>query len=221
MPRIQTSQSQTQHIPVSGFTITHAAGFFVWLTFALSSLVFREPPPFDILMMGLIVLLPMARLVSVTPSILFLLGAWLIITAAGLIASMISMDMRTSTVHTLITFYLGIVSVLLASFIQHNPAKHIMLVMSGYLVAAPSIDLCPADELYHDVVDSYFARHRVKPGITGWAQINGWRGETDTSEKIQRRVEHDLYYIENWSVLFDLSILLKTPFSLFDTKQAY
>ena len=135
MPRIQTSQSQTQHINVSGFTITHAARFFVWLTFALSSLVFREPPPFDILMMGLIVLLPMARLVSVTPSILFLLGAWLIITAAGLIASMISMDMRTSTVHTLITFYLGIVSVLLASFIQHNPAKHIMLVMSGYLVA--------------------------------------------------------------------------------------
>ena len=47
----------------------------------------------------------------------------------------------------------------------------------------------------------------VKPGITGWAQINGWRGETDTDEKIQRRVEHDLYYIENWSVLFDLYIL--------------
>ena len=63
-------------------------------------------------------------------------------------------------------------------------------------------------------VDGYFARHRVKPGITGWAQINGWRGETDTAEKIQQRVEHDLYYIENWSVLFDLYILALTPFAL-------
>ncbi|CEJ13505.1 UDP-glucose:undecaprenyl-phosphate glucose-1-phosphate transferase [bacterium YEK0313] len=71
-----------------------------------------------------------------------------------------------------------------------------------------------ADQLYDDVVDGYFARHKVKPGITGWAQVNGWRGETDTQEKIQRRVEHDLYYIENWSVLFDLYILAKTPLSL-------
>ena len=71
-----------------------------------------------------------------------------------------------------------------------------------------------ANALYGDVVDGYFARHKVKPGITGWAQINGWRGETDTPEKIQRRVEHDLYYIENWSVLFDLYILAKTPTSL-------
>ncbi len=78
-----------------------------------------------------------------------------------------------------------------------------------------------ADRLYDDVVDGYFARHKVKPGITGWAQINGWRGETDTPEKIQKRVEHDLYYIENWSVLFDLYILLKTPLSLLKTENAY
>ena len=64
------------------------------------------------------------------------------------------------------------------------------------------------NRLYDEVVDGYFARHRVKPGITGWAQINGWRGETDTREKIQHRVEHDLYYIENWSVFFDLQIIL-------------
>jgi Undecaprenyl-phosphate glucose phosphotransferase len=76
-----------------------------------------------------------------------------------------------------------------------------------------------ADKLYDAVVDSYFARHRVKPGITGWAQINGWRGETDTPEKIQRRVEYDLYYIENWSVLFDLYILLMTPYSLLTKKE--
>jgi Undecaprenyl-phosphate glucose phosphotransferase len=68
--------------------------------------------------------------------------------------------------------------------------------------------------LFDEAVDGYFARHRVKPGITGWAQINGWRGEVDSEEKIQKRVEFDLYYIENWSVLFDLYILLKTPLAL-------
>ena len=68
--------------------------------------------------------------------------------------------------------------------------------------------------LFDEAVDGYFARHRVKPGITGWAQINGWRGEIDNEEKIQKRVEFDLYYIENWSVLFDFIILLKTPASL-------
>jgi len=75
--------------------------------------------------------------------------------------------------------------------------------------------------LYDEAVDGYFARHRVKPGITGWAQINGWRGETDTHEKIQKRVEHDLYYIENWSVLFDLYIAARTPFALMKTENAY
>jgi Undecaprenyl-phosphate glucose phosphotransferase len=69
-------------------------------------------------------------------------------------------------------------------------------------------------QLFDEAVDGYFARHRVKPGITGWAQINGWRGEVDSEEKIQKRVEFDLYYIENWSVLFDLYILLKTPLAL-------
>ena len=76
-------------------------------------------------------------------------------------------------------------------------------------------------ELYDEAVDGYFARHKVKPGITGWAQINGWRGETDTREKIEKRVEHDLFYIENWSVFLDLYILLKTPLSLLKTENAY
>ncbi len=78
-----------------------------------------------------------------------------------------------------------------------------------------------ADKLYPDVVSNYFARHKVKPGITGWAQINGWRGETDTQEKIQRRVEHDLYYIDNWSLLFDAYILVKTPFALLKAENAF
>jgi lipopolysaccharide/colanic/teichoic acid biosynthesis glycosyltransferase len=76
-------------------------------------------------------------------------------------------------------------------------------------------------ELYEQVVDGYFARHKVKPGITGWAQINGWRGETETEEQIKRRVDHDLYYIENWSLTFDLYILARTPFSLLNHDQAY
>jgi Undecaprenyl-phosphate glucose phosphotransferase len=75
--------------------------------------------------------------------------------------------------------------------------------------------------LFDEAVDGYFARHRVKPGITGWAQINGWRGEIDNEEKIQKRVEFDLYYIENWSVLLDLYILFKTPLALLKSENAY
>ena len=77
------------------------------------------------------------------------------------------------------------------------------------------------EDLYHDAVRSYFARHKVKPGITGWAQINGWRGETDTREKIEQRVAHDMHYINNWSVLLDLYIIGLTPFSLIGGKNAY
>ncbi|WP_231573599.1 undecaprenyl-phosphate glucose phosphotransferase [Thermopetrobacter sp. TC1] len=77
-----------------------------------------------------------------------------------------------------------------------------------------------ADALYQEVVDGYFARHKVKPGITGWAQINGWRGETDTYEKIINRVKYDLEYIENWSIWFDIYILLMTPIALFSRKNA-
>ncbi|MGC2126970.1 MAG: sugar transferase, partial [Methylovirgula sp.] len=78
-----------------------------------------------------------------------------------------------------------------------------------------------AERQYDEVVDGYFARHRVRPGITGWAQIHGWRGETDTPEKIQGRVECDLYYIENWSILLDINILFATPFALFNTRNVY
>jgi Undecaprenyl-phosphate glucose phosphotransferase len=67
-----------------------------------------------------------------------------------------------------------------------------------------------ADKLFSDVVAKYAFRHRVKPGITGWAQVNGWRGETKTVEQIENRVACDLAYIENWSVWFDLRIMMLT-----------
>jgi Undecaprenyl-phosphate glucose phosphotransferase len=63
---------------------------------------------------------------------------------------------------------------------------------------------------FFEVVNEYAGRHRVKPGITGWAQVNGWRGPTETLEQIQRRVEHDIYYVENWSLILDAVIILKT-----------
>jgi lipopolysaccharide/colanic/teichoic acid biosynthesis glycosyltransferase len=66
--------------------------------------------------------------------------------------------------------------------------------------------------LYEDVVAEYAVRHKVKPGITGWAQVNGWRGETRDEASLLGRVEHDLYYIDHWSLLLDLSIMLRTVF---------
>jgi lipopolysaccharide/colanic/teichoic acid biosynthesis glycosyltransferase len=78
-----------------------------------------------------------------------------------------------------------------------------------------------AGHLYSEVVPRYAARHRVKPGITGWAQINGWRGETDTVEKIQRRVELDLHYIGNWSLWFDFYIIARTSLGLFRDPNAF
>jgi Undecaprenyl-phosphate glucose phosphotransferase len=84
-----------------------------------------------------------------------------------------------------------------------------------------AIEAPTANKLWEEVVGGYFARHRVKPGLTGWAQINGWRGEINAPEKLQRRVEHDLYYIENWSLLFDIFILLRTPLALTKFANAY
>lgn len=77
------------------------------------------------------------------------------------------------------------------------------------------------NEQYKESINTYMQRHRVKPGITGWAQINGWRGETDTLVKMQKRVEYDLYYINNWSLGFDLKIIMLTFFRGFISRNAY
>ncbi|PKH01056.1 undecaprenyl-phosphate glucose phosphotransferase [Psychromonas sp. MB-3u-54] len=77
------------------------------------------------------------------------------------------------------------------------------------------------NEEYRRKVQFYMLRHKVKPGITGWAQINGWRGETDTLEKMEKRVEFDLQYIKTWSLWFDFKIILLTIFKGFVGKNVY
>lgn len=73
---------------------------------------------------------------------------------------------------------------------------------------------------YSDKINAYMARHRIKPGITGLAQVNGYRGETETLDKMEKRVEYDLAYINNWSIWLDIQIIVKTAFTLF-SKNAY
>lgn len=76
-------------------------------------------------------------------------------------------------------------------------------------------------ELYDRVVDNFYTRYRVLPGITGWAQINGLRGNTDTKDKLVRRVEYDLYYIQNWSFWLDLKIVILTPLASLEGENAF
>lgn len=77
------------------------------------------------------------------------------------------------------------------------------------------------NEIYRDLVEKYMSRHKIKPGITGWAQVNGYRGETDTVDKMRRRVEHDLYYIENWSLGLDCKIIVRTIIEVLRDPNAY
>ena len=77
------------------------------------------------------------------------------------------------------------------------------------------------NEQYAQLIGGYHGRHKVKPGITGWAQINGFRGETDTVDKMRGRVEHDIFYIENWSLWFDIKIMILTALGGWTGKNAY
>jgi putative colanic acid biosynthesis UDP-glucose lipid carrier transferase len=76
-------------------------------------------------------------------------------------------------------------------------------------------------ELYRKLIKGYMIRHKVRPGITGWAQVNGLRGETDTLDKMERRIAYDLAYLRQWSLQFDLYIVLKTPLALLSGRNAY
>ncbi len=73
----------------------------------------------------------------------------------------------------------------------------------------------------NEVVEYYASRHRVKTGITGWAQVNGLRAEANSVEQIKARVDHDLYYIQNWSIWLDLTIIMRTAATLLFDRKAY
>lgn len=88
-------------------------------------------------------------------------------------------------------------------------------------IVGPRPHACAHNEQYRKLIPKYMLRHLVKPGITGWAQIHGWRGETDTLEKMEKRVEFDLHYIDNWSLWLDLKIILLTFIKGFINKNAY
>ncbi|HCI3133728.1 TPA: sugar transferase, partial [Klebsiella pneumoniae] len=89
------------------------------------------------------------------------------------------------------------------------------VLFGGMSIVGPRPHAVAHNELYRDLIEGYMLRHKVKPGITGWAQINGWRGETDTIEKMEKRIEYDLEYIREWSIWFDLKIVFLTIFKGF------
>ena len=88
-------------------------------------------------------------------------------------------------------------------------------------VVGPRPHAVAHNEQYRSLIQGYMLRHKVKPGITGLAQINGWRGETDTLEKMEKRIEYDLIYIRAWSIWLDLKIIFLTIFKGFVNKSAY
>jgi putative colanic acid biosysnthesis UDP-glucose lipid carrier transferase len=95
-------------------------------------------------------------------------------------------------------------------------------VLTGQMsIVGPRPHAVAHNEEYRKLIADYMLRHKVKPGITGWAQVNGWRGETDTLEKMEKRIEFDLYYIRNWALFLDLKIILMTVFKGFGGKNAY
>lgn len=95
-------------------------------------------------------------------------------------------------------------------------------VLAGSMsIVGPRPHAVEHNEFYKHQIDRYMLRHRVKPGITGWAQVNGFRGETDTVEKMKSRIDYDLRYIEQWSLWFDLKIIVLTVFKGFFNRNAY
>jgi putative colanic acid biosynthesis UDP-glucose lipid carrier transferase len=95
-------------------------------------------------------------------------------------------------------------------------------VLLGHMsLVGPRPHAVPHNEHYKEIIASYRHRYKVKPGITGWAQVNGFRGETNVLEKMEKRLEYDLYYIENWSLSFDIKIIVLTMLKGFAHANAY
>lgn len=99
--------------------------------------------------------------------------------------------------------------------------QFINVLLGQMSVVGPRPHAIEHDDLYKNLVDGYMFRYRIKPGITGWAQVNGYRGETSRVEKMEARVKFDLFYIQNWSFWFDIKIVLITMFKGFVGRNAY
>lgn len=99
--------------------------------------------------------------------------------------------------------------------------QFINVLQGSMSIVGPRPHAVAHNEEYRDKVNYYMLRHLIKPGITGWAQVNGWRGETDTLEKMEKRIEFDLEYMRNWSVFLDIEIIFLTFFKGFFNKNAY
>lgn len=99
--------------------------------------------------------------------------------------------------------------------------QFINVLIGDMSVVGPRPHAIEHNKIYSKRIEGYMLRHLVKPGITGWAQINGWRGETDTLEKMERRVECDIFYIKNWSFFLDIKIIWRTAFKGWTNRNAY
>lgn len=99
--------------------------------------------------------------------------------------------------------------------------QFINVLVGDMSIVGPRPHAVAHNEEYRDLIEGYMLRHKAKPGITGWAQINGFRGETDTVDKMKGRVDYDIEYIRNWSVIFDCKIIFMTIFKGFLNKNAY
>lgn len=99
--------------------------------------------------------------------------------------------------------------------------QFINVLLGQMSVVGPRPHALQHNEMYEEILELYMVRHRVKPGITGWAQINGLRGETDTVDKMEKRVQYDLHYIQNWSLALDFRILVWTAFKGWTGKNVY
>ncbi len=113
----------------------------------------------------------------------------------------------------------------IGSFLRRSSLDELpqfLQVITGEMsIVGPRPHAVSHNEEYRRLISGYMLRHKVKPGITGWAQINGWRGETDVLEKMQKRVEHDLEYIRNWRLSLDIWIIFMTVFGSKARKNAY
>ena len=96
------------------------------------------------------------------------------------------------------------------------------VLLGNMTVVGPRPHMLKHTEQYRAIIDKYMVRHYLKPGITGWAQVNGFRGETTDLSLMEKRVEHDIWYLENWSAMLDVKIVFMTVINIFKgEKTAY